>query len=230
MINYRYTEPGLISHEGYLFGIAAQTTWKTSSKQVGGILDLQMITGALNYNGSLCDVNSGVCTDYKAETKDIIFRLTHRFDFVISESFDLFIGPGVRYLVDKGSGTGFYTRSGTYFFAPLGFTMKAPISDGLLLFDFEYDVFLSGTMKSSLHEVNSTFGDVTHIQKNGSGVKVAVKFLGRHGLVSSIFYEHWYVNDSNVEPLIVNGSPSGNVFVEPKNFTDAVGIGLGFQF
>lgn len=230
IINYRYTEPSLISHSGYLSGVFGEATWILRD-HIHGILDAELSAGNLDYNGSICDVNTNICSDYKAKTNNFIFKLSHRFNFIISDTLDLFLGPGFRYLYDKGSGAGFYTRIGSYLYIPFGLVIKFPGFAGLISLDLEYDLFLSGTMKSKISEVNSTFSDVLHKQTKGLGSKILLKYeRAENPWFGVLYYENWSIAESNIEPLLINGTSSGSYLIEPKNFTDAVSFGLGYKF
>lgn len=227
--NYRYVEPGLIAHSGFMLGVFAEMTW-TYFLNLNGITSANIVWGELNYDGSLCDVNTNICTDYQAKTIDVISRVTHRFVYLIKDDFNFFIGPGFRILIDKGRGDGFYTRTGNYFFLPLGINFNYQNFN----FDFEYDFLLSGTMKSKLSEVNKTFGDVRHKQSVGSGHKITLNRkmddLAVRTITASLYYESWNFADSDPEQLLINNQPSGNFFIEPKNFTQVIGLQLGFLF
>ncbi|MBC7465157.1 MAG: hypothetical protein H7256_04135, partial [Bdellovibrio sp.] len=146
LISYRYVEPGLIEHVGLLYGANAQLKWE-ASEMIFGVIDVSVVAGKLNYNGALCDVETNACSNYSAKTDDVIFRITHRFDFKVTEQFHIFAGPGIRYLFDRGESSGFYTRLGLYLFAPVGVNLQIPLNDDSgLIFDLEYDIFISGSM------------------------------------------------------------------------------------
>ncbi len=227
--HYRYVEPGLIAHSGLMLGISGELAIRYLD-QLEGVTAAQVVFGELTYDGSLCDVNTNVCSDYKAKTSDIIAKVSHRVDYLSDFGIHFFIGPGFRFLIDKGIGSGFYTRIGNYLYAPIGFNFL--FKD--IKFDFEYDVFISGSMYSKLSEVNKTFGNVRHTQTTGSGHKVTlsrrIDDLTTVPLVASLYYESWTVGDSNTEELQVNGQPSGNFFIEPKNFTQVIGLNFSFLF
>jgi len=228
--SYRYVEPGLISHSGFLIGASAEgfshlsPTWK-------GIFFADALLGKLNYDGAVCDVNTEICSDYSSKTNDFILRLSYRFEYALQDNIHLFVGPGVRYLVDKGDESVFYTRVGTYFFLPIGANYDVELGgDSSLQFDFEYDVFLAGRMHSQLSDVNSTYGDIDHQQSSGSGHKITVNYLfnkkDENPLTLGLFYENWTVGASNAERLYINGAPTSKVFTEPKNFSESLGLKL----
>lgn len=232
IINFRYTEPGLISDSGYLFGVFGEVSYFISDR-VKGVINADLASGTLNYDGGLCSILDNTCVDYSAKTQDAIIHVTHRFDFEISDKVSLFIGPGLRVLVDKGIGSGFYTRFGTYLYAPLGITFQLPRSEGVYFLDLEYDLFVRGTMKSKLSESNSRYSDLNHTQTNGSGLRISAKYQTQifdHSILFVLFYENWSVGESDVLPLMKDGIASGKFYSEPKNFTDAVGLGLGLSF
>lgn len=231
LASYRYVEPGLIEHAGLLYGVNGEFNWDITN-MITGVLQADLSAGKLNYDGALCDVdttNGSKCTAYSSSTTDVILRLTHRFDFKLVDSVHFFLGPGIRYLYDKGDSSGFYTRIGMYLFAPIGFKFQVPIDDesGLSL-DLEYDVFLGGTMESKLSEVNSKYGDMTHRQGAGSGHKVTLGYeFNKHTanpIQVAVYYENWNIAASNKEPLIISGSASTTIFSEPKNFSESLGL------
>lgn len=221
--NYRYVEPGLISHFGLLFGLRGVAAWSYNEKASGLVLG-DINSGELNYDGALCDVNTNVCTAYQAKTRDVILRLTHRFDYLLTDTFHLFIGPGFRYLIDQGRGAGFYTRRATYFFVPAGFA----VDFAEYTFEFEYDFFMKGRITSHLSEVNSSFGDMSHSQENGLAYRATVlrhfKNLVAVPLIFGLYYEKREVPSSEFKELIINNLPSGKFYKEPRNLTEVIGL------
>lgn len=230
--NYRYAEPGLIAHSGFMLGVFAEMTWSYLPK-LSGVTSGKLISGELDYDGSLCDVNTNVCTDYKAKTIDVIARLTHRFNYKAYENLSFFLGPGFRLLFDRGRGVGFYTRTGSYLFLPIGFHFN----QWNVNFDFEYDVLISGSMNSKLSEVNKTYGDIRHKQSVGSGHKItltkqfdSIDSATSQPILVSLYFESWTFDSSEPEELFENNQPSGKFFVEPKNFSQVLGLQLSLLF
>ncbi|MFZ3231191.1 MAG: hypothetical protein WA160_13370 [Pseudobdellovibrio sp.] len=231
--SYRYVEPGLISHSGIMYGFNGEWSWKVSDT-VKGILIGDASIGKLIYDGGVCDVTTKKCSDFEGLTNDFIFRVTHRFDFKVTDELSFFTGPGYRFLYDRGEGSSFYTRLGTYLFAPVGLTWTTEISKEKFFLDLEYDVFLVGTMESKVSEVNSTYEDLTHKQSSGSGHKIAIGYRkllnnGRN-LDASLIYENWNIAASNSERLIISGVASNSSFTEPKNFSESLGVKVSLDF
>lgn len=227
--HYQYTEPDLIAHSGFMLGVYGEMTW-LYLPNLSGVTYGKLVSGELNYEGSLCDVNTNVCSGYKAKTIDVIARVTHRFEYSVQENLSFFLGPGFRLLVDRGRGEGFYTRTGSYFFIPTGFHLDYQN----FILDFEYDVLISGTMNSKLSEVNKTFGDIRHKQTVGSAYKVMLtKQLDgftSQPLVVTLYFESWTLESSEPEQLLINNQPSGNYFIEPKNYSQMLGLQIGLWF
>lgn len=228
LVSYRYVEPGLITHSGFLYGVSGEYTW-FPTPGIKGVLLGDVVVGKINYDGALCDVNTSVCNDYAAKTNEFIFRATHRFEIKMNETINVFAGPGLRYLFDKGDDPGFYSRMGTYLFIPAGFNINLPFQSADKIFaDFEYDIFLVGTMQSKLSEVNSTYQDITHRQNSGSGHKITLGYQQSSSSVNpltiALFYENWNIAASELEQLYVNGASTNKAFVEPKNFSESLGL------
>lgn len=229
--SYRYVEPGLISHTGFLLGVNFQWFWVGTS-DFKGVIDSSAVFGQLQYDGKLCNVQTSVCQDYSAKTNDFIVRVTHRFEYQFSPFIAGFAGPGLRFLYDKGEDPGFYTRTGVYLFAPVGFRLELPTGENLFFADFEYDIFLGGTMNSKFSEVNSSYGDITHKQTSGAGQKITLgasltKWLSKPVTVS-LYYENWNIAETNFEPFYQDGVATNKAFQEPKNFSESYGLKVAF--
>ena len=236
---YRYVEPGLIAHSGPLFGVWSKYQYETAFYR--GILDANLLTGILDYDGAVCSTrnSSTTCSDFTGKTTDIIFKITHRFTYELSSYFDLFAGVGFRGLYDKGDGSVFYSRIGQYYFLPVGLTTRwftDTFSEGDHFFmDVEYNYFLKGYMTSRLSEVNSAYSDVDHEQDNGYGMTIAVGYQENKKSKSApwsyqLFYEKWRVEDSNVAYSYDSVQKTKRYFVEPKNFTESYGLRVGFDY
>lgn len=234
---YRYVEPGLISHSGPMLGVwghwGYQTTWYK------GLLDGNIFLGSLDYNGAVCSLTTGKCSDYSAKTFDVISKFTHRFSFEVSPEVDLFVGAGLRSLYDRGDGSVFYTRLGNYYFLPLGSRIKF-LTDGNpqgahYFVDLEYDVFLKGTMTSRISEVNSSMSDIEHQQNTGYGLQISAGYQQSwveqsHPMQIQVFYEKWRVEASDTVSQYSSVSRVTYYYTEPKNFTESYGVKVGWGF
>lgn len=234
--NYRYEEPGLISHTGILIG--AWLNWNYDVPYYKGAVHAEINTGHIDYDGALCDVNSGNCVDYKSKTSELIIRLSHRLGIEITDNFQIFAGVGYRYLFDKGEGAGFYRRIGDYWILPLGFTSSI-MWDELntkVVFDYEYDHFLFGQIQSKLSDVNSTYSDVKHPQNRGRAQRIMLGFEplpdvdSPHPWMFYFFFEDWAIPQSERAELLINGAHSGKFFYEPENRSNAYGLRVGWSY
>jgi len=234
--NYRYEEPGLMSHTGILIG--AWLNWNYEVPFYKGAVQSEINTGRIDYDGALCDVNSGNCVEYKSKTNDLIFRVSHRLGFEVNEQLQLFVGLGYRYLFDKGEGTGFYRRVGEYWMLPFGFSTCVMWTElnTKVVFDYEYDHFIAGKIESKLSDVNSTYSDVKHLQNKGRAQRLMVGFEPQvevdnpHPWMFYFFYENWAIPQSESAELLINGQRSGQLFYEPENRSNAYGLRIGWAY
>ena len=230
--NYKYSEPGFVSHEGILYGgnveyyqslrrpkyaSEGQSVFGTAYS-VGG----QILIGTLNYDGALCD-GLGNCEPYQAKTSDVIYRLNAKYHIQPNTRFSLQFGLGYRHLIDKGQGVGFYLRTGSWFYAPLTLEFKSPISKDMKFYlASEFDLILSGGIRSNLSEVDPNFSDVYMTQSgNGLILKTGAEF---RSIRVNLIYETWTLNESN---QVESG---GSTFVEPKNSSQSLGVQLSYDF
>lgn len=234
--HYRYEEPGLISHTGILIG--AWLNWFYPTPFYTGVLQGDLNSGRIEYDGALCNVNTNQCTQYKSKTNELIIRLSHRFQFEVTASFQAFAGLGYRYLFDKGEGSGFYRRVGQYWILPVGFTARLPwtLNDAEISLDAEYGFFLKGQIQSSLSEVNGTYGDVKHTQNQGRSLKLTLGFEtpttadNPRPWLFYFFYENWSISSSDQVELSIGGQASGKFYYEPENHSDAFGLKIGWAY
>lgn len=220
--SYTYSEPGLVSHEGLLFGIWGEWLW-TSGLGDGKIYG-NLFYGALTYNGQACNLSGTVCNPLTATTHDLITKINTRLEYKLNPMFQLFGGGGYRYLYDKGEGSSFYTRTGQWVYIPLGAALNVDSSFGNLLFELEYDYTFYGTVKSNLSEVSSTLNDITSNQRGGYGIVTTAGIKINESFNAYIVYESWNANDSDVM------ESGGQSFIEPANNSQSYGIKLGYLF
>lgn len=213
---YKYSEPGLVTHEGILFDVWGEWYWESAignGKVYGNLL-----FGTLAYDGFLFDESANM-SPYSASTTDIIARINSRLEFDLNKSLYLFGGFGYRYLYDRGEGAGFYTRTGNWAYLPLG----AYIKNGRFLLEFEYDLIVYGSIKSNLSEAMSKYSDLTLSQK-GYGLLVTTGYDITSMWSIYATYELWALEESETA---ISG---GTYFVEPKNSSQSFELKLGYSF
>ena len=220
--NYTYTEPGFVSHAGYLFGLWGEWNW--NSALGNGNTTANLLFGALSYEGQACNLSGSSCSPLSATTNDMIIKLGVRLEQVINPAFRIFYGGGFRYLYDKGEGSSFYTRAGEWIFLPLGLAYEANTSMGNVFVEVEYDYTIYGVVKSALSEVSSTLNDITFNQNGGFGLVVSAGVNLAENLISAVVFESWNANDSDVM------ASGGQSFREPANSSQAFGLRLGYFF
>lgn len=218
---YKYVEPGYVEHSGLMYGVWGEWYW--SSALGDGKVSGNMLFGALDYDGALCN-SSNVCTPYQAKTNDVIARLSTRLEFKLNSNFQLEAGVGYRYLYDKGEGIGFYQRTGQWIYFPLGMGFNMDSSAGKFLFNLEYDFLAYGSFKSNLSEAGAGYDDLTHPQNAGYGLIISTGLEFTEEWSGQLFYESWNLDET--EPITSGGSS----FVEPKNNSQSYGLKLGYKF
>lgn len=220
--NYTYSEPGFISHSGYLFGLWGEWSWNSA---LGfGKTSANLLFGALSYEGEECNFSNTSCTPLSATTNDMIAKLGVRLEHVFNPAFRIFYGGGFRYLYDKGEGASFYTRTGEWVFLPVGLNFETDTSLGSLFLELEYDYTIYGVMKSGLSEVSSTLNDITSNQKGGYGLVISGGVNLTENIVTTLIFESWNANDSDV--MVSGGLPRR----EPANSSQAFGLRVGYLF
>ena len=218
--HYKYSEPGFVTHEGFMYGGYVDYLYRFTPGtfvSVGG----NLIYGSINYDGGLCD-SLGACEPYKSTTNDLITRTHARVHINPSSNISLQMGLGLRYLSDKGQGQGFYLRTGTWFYVPVAASFSVPLQNQAKLnFLAEYDVVVSGGIKSNLSEVDVKYSDV-YMAQTGGGIILKAGYEWNQFKISA-FYETWSLNES--EPV----TTGGDTFVEPKNQSQSFGLQLAMQ-
>lgn len=220
--HYLYSEPGFVSHEGYLFGVWGEWFW--GSALGDGKTYANFIFGSLVYDGQACNLSGTVCTPLSATTNDFIGKFNTRLEYKVNTFFKIFYGGGFRYLYDKGEGASFYTRAGQWIYLPLGVAFNTETKAYNLFFEFEYDYTIYGVMRSALSEVSSTLNDVTSNQKGGYGLVLTAGLEFKKHMTGMIFYETWNANDSDIM------ASGGQNFREPANNSQSLGVKFGYRF
>ena len=96
----------------------------------------------------------------------------------------------------------------------------------------EYDIFWSGTQKSHLEDVNSSFNLVSNDQNDGYGIRGSVKLTkksDRFDVVIEPFVRWWSIKDSQFSNVTFTGAIVGYAY-EPKNETLEMGGKVSFLF
>ena len=231
---FKYEEPAYMQEDGALFGFSGSYIYHGNNHLM---LDanVSLVFGELDYDGQTQDG-----TPAKADTEDSIFetRGLIGIDFYVPNNFVFtpFVGIGYRYWNDDIGGSGGYEREIRYLYSPLGArflqVIDANWSWGLNL---EYDLFLSGEVKSHLSDVHPAFDDVENDQDFGDGygvgfsVMINRKIGDRFGLSFEPYVKYWDIDKSNVSYWTVQDIPFASG-IEPANETTAIGLRVYFTF
>ena len=248
--SYRYAEPEFMRLKGYMWGVFAAATLRTSDheniKTVGDIF-----SGENFFNMFRADVKfSGGDLDYESEgtgkTDDL---RNYMFEVRGSTGYDIpvlsssritpYAGFGFRYLKDDSggntttTGASHYDRESFYYYVPLGVETRTKISKSWLFeMTFEYDFFLFGTQKSHLEDVLSTYNTLVNDQDEGYGARGSFKIIKQNrnfDLYFEPFVRYWNIEDSDTAIWTQSGVPIGTG-LEPANNTAEYGFKMGLRY
>lgn len=148
----------------------------------------------------------------------------------------LYTGVGYRYLYnftfdDPGLITS-YARHQVYAYLPVGISVEIPASSSVSFTGLsEYRHLIYGQHKADLTRVRYE-KDYKFRQRSGLGMRFAVgmKFaFKRASIKTGIYYDFWKIDDSD-GVVVKNGSGVSSVFIEPRNYTHALGLTVGASF
>ena len=233
---FKYKEPGVMTEEGGLYGLAGSYTYRpwadANSVAAGGgymlKLDGSLSFGNVDYDGSLMDG-----TPYTMKNIDdwlFDFRLLAGRDCLRSASLmSFYFGLGYRYLDDDAtSDPAGYQRESNYLYLPLGLQYTRQLSDGASLTPTaEVDVLIHGWQVSHLSDSDPTLHNVTNDQTSGYALRGSVLFqrrFDRFALALDPFITYWNVGKSKEK------TEDGYTYYEPKNWSLECGLRLIFAF
>jgi len=230
----KYEEPDYMQEDGVLFGITGSYTYHGANRLMLGA-DASIVFGGLDYDGETQDG-----TPAMADTDDSIFetRGLIGMDFYLQNNFVFtpFVGIGYRYWNDDIGGFGGYEREIRYLYSPLGVRfIKVTDTDWSWGMSLEYDLFLSGKVKSHLSDAFPAFDDVENDQDFGDGygvgfsIMICRKIGDRFGLSLEPYIKYWDIDKSNVSFWTVRDIPVASG-IEPANETTAIGLRVYFTF
>lgn len=254
---YSYEEPNFMEQDGYMYGINAAYTYRSSGNahvrsmedalRDSRKLNMYRLEGMVAY-GSLNYDSNGTGWDDGIDNYMTDLRALAGYDFHVGQRKILtpYFGLGFRYLFDDGGGrqtsTGHfgYDRESQYGYVPIGVEYLAHFETGWSLgVNVEYDWIVKGKQSSHLEDVDPLLGTLENDQDDGYGVRGSVR-LTRRGRRANVFFEpfirYWDVEDSTIEPLTYNGQL---IFVgedtvmaglEPANKTIEYGFKIGAEF
>ena len=247
---FKYEEPDFMKQTGPLFGVYAEyvartpendkvSSWEEflasyKNNYMFGI-EGQLLGGQVDYDsrdtGSIENINA-----YLFEIRGVA-----GYDFSFAEATVLtpYIGIGYRYLDDNmggklsTTGAAGYDRESHYVYMPFGLKTKTPLEGPWSLgFNVEYDLFLDGTQRSHLEDVNSTLSTLENDQNKGYGVRGSVQLgyqASAWNLLVEPFIRYWNVDESNIATITCGGTPCAAGY-EPNNASTEYGVKVGTRF
>ena len=227
--SYQYQEPGLMSLKGVKMGLDLRTTKALRNDHfMRG--ELRYAFGSVDYNSNSTGSASGE-QDWYIEARGLVGK-----DWAINDAaLSAYTGVGYRYLFNDGRGitsTGNwgYRRESSYFYLPIGIVHRSSLNDqARLVGTLEYDHLLAGKQISRLSDGGQGHSDITNNQTSGHGLKLSVMYE-RNKWAIGPYAHYWKIGQSDVAPEILNGVPTGQGYVEPKNDTVEFGLKASQKF
>lgn len=219
--SYSYAEPQLMELSGFKAGLGVETSYYPDgvlfSKQRLSF-DAEYMQGKLDYDGSLIGSNQ----PYKTKDSSAYYLNKFRYEKRLANMgrYNTWIGAGLgyRFLRTRGDDVYGYTRDQTYLYAPITFSIERNINNKFgIVYAFEYDFLIQGRNKSYVGS------GLEFEQTSGSGVGAKLQLemeVASTWIYSNINYHRWMIADSTIN----------KGYIEPKNNTDQLGLGLGAFF
>jgi len=224
---YSYREPHMeypISLKGYHQGasIKYMTAGAGGSVNSLGILEGRFLTGKTDYDGYLWNGTPSTAddiTDWYVELRGLYgYKMGNE-----RVSLTPYIGFGYRFLsnnMDKDDSG--YRRESTYYYVPIGFSLRSGTDNASIAFTGEFDWLVYGNQYSGLYD------GVNNLQEKGFGLRGGIKFSAgseSFNVFVEPFYRFWKIQNSDV----VMVSPT-NGLLEPFNISREYGIKAGIAF
>lgn len=218
-----------MSLKGRKIGVDLRTTQPLHNDQfIRG--DLRYALGTVDYDSNGTGSASGE-PDWYIEARVLLGK-----DLAINNvALATYAGLGYRYLFNDGRGitnTGYwgYRRESNYFYFPVGIIHRGLLNEqARLVSTIEYDHLLAGKQVSRFSDGGYGYGDLTHRQTKGYGLKLSFIYEKNNWAIGP-FAHYWNIVQSDVAFLYQNGIPTGLGFVEPKNNTVEFGLKASQQF
>ncbi len=229
-----YEEDGYMEEDGWMYGIVGDYIYHGNNKLMFET-SLSIVFGEMDYDGQ---TQSG--TPIKADTDDWIFEwrglIGKDYRLKGSSIITPFMGIGYRYWNDDIDAPGGYEREIQYWYLPIGVkTISTLIGKWTWGMSIEYDLFLSGEVKSHASDIHPAFNDPENDQDfgDGYGVRLALQFnrkLSDHyGFSIEPYIRYWDIDESDTSTLTAYGIPIASI-VEPDNETTVYGLRLNITF
>jgi len=229
-----YEEDGYMEEDGWMYGIVGKYIYHENN----GLMfktSLSIVFGETDYDGQ---TQSG--TPVKADTDDWIFewRALIGKDYRLTGGSLLtpFTGIGYRYWNNDIDASGGYEREIQYWYLPIGVKSISPlIKNWTWGVSMEYDLFLSGKIKSHISDIHPKYNDPENDQDfgDGYGVRFSLQFNSKIsdslGFSIEPYIIYWDIDESDTSTWTEYGMPITYV-VEPENDTTIYGLRLTIPY
>ncbi len=223
-----YKEPGYMRESGTMAGIAGSYAYHNN---VMFMIEGDFSYGQMKYEGRLTNgtpITINNIDDYLVEV-----RALGGYDFRLLETMFLtpYVGVGYRFLSDK-IGSAFvngYDRESNYLYLPVGIMFTTELKNNWSLgTTLEYDIFLKGTQKSYLNDVDPGYNILKKQQHNGHGFRGSIK-IEKGFFSAELFVKYWDIGASE-QVVLTFYDQSVGYRLEPKNNSTQIGMKLCWRF
>ena len=229
-----YEEKDVMEEDGWLYGIVGRYIYHGSNNFMFET-SVNYVFGELKYDG---ETWGGTPVEEDADDWIIEGRVLFGGDYRINNNnaVTFFTGVGYRYWNDEIDAPGGYEREIQYWYLPIGIKTISSLNNSWTCgMSIEYDLFLSGEVKSHLSDIDPSLNDPKNDQDfgDGYGIKFSLKFdkklTGDAGVSIEPYITYWDIDKSDTATLTYYGTPIGYGF-EPANETIAYGLQLNISF
>ena len=238
---YHYREPKLMSISGPMLNFYGFMGVIKNSFRFQTDFYFASHVGANIYDGAIINLDNKTLTAYKSQSTDFYVGAVPKIGFGIfrggRDLFFAYVGLGYRFLYNLSSDAAnmktSYRRYQGYLYFPIGLSGELPLNSRFsLTASSEYRILLFGHNTSMMSDLGFD-DDLFFRQNSGYGGRITWggKFYVKNGsaLKLDIYCDYWDIKASNVVAAYKHGIFQGN-FTEPKNFTLALGLMVGYRF
>lgn len=221
---YRYEEPDVgVSLKGDRIGAVGAYT-VVNDKRVYARFELRQSYGELDYQGS------GTLNNVPDQLFEARALAGRDYGMGGTMAWSPYVGFAFRYLYNDlrgitSTGAIGYRRDSSYFYLPLGVTLRMPLGENWVLApQLEYDAFVHGVQRTYLADTGLGFNNVSNQQRHGRGYRAQLMFEGRRWAFGP-WMHYWKIKDSDIRPIGM-----GEAGLEPANWTRESGVELRYRF
>ncbi len=232
---HAFKEDG-VSIEGNLMGVLTNLMFPIASSgfQIG--IRGEYMSGDVTYTGEYQSTNGQPGGKAKGPGTEVYYDLAGlgHVDIFREKNSDAGFFMGLAYRAEENNQTfaGGYPREISALYLPFGMNTKIGLSENWSIkAEGQFDYLVSGKTTSRMSKNSPDYGDVTHDQNSGYGIRASIRAqyqISKVSIVLGPYYSMWKVEESNSVPTRYQGGTQ--YMIEPANDTTRYGISLGVLY